>query len=173
MRGCAESLHQSPARGDSSLETTPLSLLTLEPRSHCSSTCTISYSLVQLLGWVVRQKGATSAEMARAADTSAPPTQHTHKLSHCPPPAASASPFTPVRGCRAHSGLHRELMAPGPAWILGPEPAWPPCPFRKLHGAKRGEGFCPEGVCQAPSPRQSSALSHSPAGQLDPQVATV
>ena len=90
--------------------------------------------------------------MAMAADTSAPPPTHTHKLSQYPPPAASASPFRPVRGCRAHSGLHRVLMAPGPAWVLGPEPAWPPCPFRKLHSAKRGEGFCPEGVCQAPTP---------------------
>ena len=49
-------------------------------------------------------------------------------------------------------------MAPGLVWVLGPEPAWPPCPFRKLHSAKRGEGFCPEGVCQAPTPAVFSSV---------------
>lgn len=109
------------------------------------------------------------------------------KLPHCPsPPAASASHFRPVRGCKANTGLCRGLVEPGPAWALGPEPAWPLFPFRQLHSAKRGEGFCPEGACQAPTPAvlgptpqpcrtsgpsgSHSVSSGSPCGQLTPSA---
>lgn len=121
---------------------TPLSLLRLEPRSHCSSTCSC--------GWAVRKRGGNISRNDQGCRLLAhqPP-----KLPHCPsPPAASASHFRPVRGCKANTGLCRGLVEPGPAWALGPEPAWPLFPFTQLHSAKRGEGFCPEGACQAPTP---------------------
>lgn len=140
----------------------PLSLLRLEPRSHCSSTCSC--------GRAVGKRGATLAEMARAADCwhISPPSFHTVRL--------------PLLLLHLISGQSEDakltLASAGDLWNRdqpGPLVLSPPG-----HSSPSDSSTVPRGVrgfalreLARHLPLLSSALPHSPAGHLGPQAATV
>lgn len=120
------------------LPTTPsLSLLGLEPSSHCSSTCTVNCSLVRLLWVGSGGREEHQAEMARATDH------------WCISPPSFRTVLSPCCFCisfqaswRIQSSWWPWQVTCGTGTSLAFESwACPPYPFRWLQGTKKGEDW--------------------------------